>query len=194
MKRKTFNMLRSLLLIYLLTLPFTSLVVYGQDAKLQLGKLNDLESKASEVVDVTLDGKTLQMASKFLSKKRSADEAKVKDLINGLKGIYVKSYEFDKDGQYSLADVETLRTQLKSPGWQRLVGVHSKKDGETAEVYIMTSGDNVLGLAIIASEPKELTIVNIVGPIDIDKLSDLEGNFGIPSLGFEKEKNQERNK
>lgn len=188
MKRKTLNMLRVLLLIYLLTLPFTSLVVYGQDAKLQLGKLSDLEAKASEVVDVTLDGKMLQMASKFLSNKRSSDEAKAKELINGLKGIYVKSYEFEKEGQYSNADVDSLRAQLQSPGWQRLVGVRSKKDGEKAEVYIMTSGDNILGLAIIASEPKELTVVNIVGPIDINKLSDLEGNFGIPSLGFEKDK------
>lgn len=188
MKRKTLNMLRVLLLVYLLTLPFTSLVVYGQDAKLQLGKLSDLEAKASEVVDVTLDGKMLQMASKFLSTKRSSDEAKAKELINGLKGIYVKSYEFEKEGQYSAADIDSLRAQLQSPGWQRLVGVRSKKDGEKAEVYIMTSGDNILGLAIIASEPKELTVVNIVGPIDINKLSDLEGNFGIPSLGFEKDK------
>jgi hypothetical protein len=38
------------------------------------------------------------------------------------------------------------------------------------------------GLAIIASEPREFTIVNIVGSIDLAKLHRLEGKFGIPRL------------
>ena len=41
-----------------------------------------------------------------------------------------------------------------------------------------------MGLAIIAAEPKELVIVNIVGPIDLEKLSQLEGIFGIPDLNI----------
>ena len=35
---------------------------------------------------------------------------------------------------------------------------------------------------MIASEPREFTIVNIVGSIDIDKLAKLEGQFGIPQV------------
>jgi hypothetical protein len=30
--------------------------------------------------------------------------------------------------------------------------------------------------------------VNIVGPIDLEKLSELEGQFGVPDLGIEQEK------
>jgi hypothetical protein len=43
-------------------------------------------------------------------------------------------------------------------------------------------------LAVIATEPKELTVVNIVGKIDLDQLSDLGGNFSIPNMELEKSK------
>jgi hypothetical protein len=43
----------------------------------------------------------------------------------------------------------------------------------------------VLGLALIASEPREITIVNIVGAIDLDKLHKLEGQFGVPKLDLD---------
>jgi hypothetical protein len=42
-----------------------------------------------------------------------------------------------------------------------------------------------MGLAIIASEPREFTIVNIVGNIDLADLHNLEGKFGVPELGIE---------
>lgn len=83
------------------------------------------------------------------------------------------------------ADVEVIRGQLQTPSWSRIVSAQSKHEGETTEVYLMTASDGgtVLGMAIIDAQPRELTIVNIVGPIDIDKLSSLEGKMGIPRLG-----------
>ena len=44
------------------------------------------------------------------------------------------------------------------------------------------AGDAVTGLLIISAEPKQFTVVNIVGPVDIDKLAGLEGQFGIPHI------------
>lgn len=162
------------------------LPVAAQEVKLP-ASLNKLAEKASEVVDVTLDGQMLKLASKFLSKD-DPDEAKVKNLVNGLKGIYVKSFEFEKEGEYSPADVEAIRTQLRGPGWSRMVAVVSKKDGENADIYMKLDGDRVGGLVILAAEPKELTVVNIVGNIDIDQLSELGGHFGIPDVEVQREK------
>ena len=54
-----------------------------------------LAAKSSSTVDVSLDGSLLRFATKFLSDKDD-DEAKVKKLVGGLKGIYVKSFEFKK--------------------------------------------------------------------------------------------------
>ncbi len=158
-----------------------ALTVYAQDGRVQVAQLEYLSSKASTTIDVTIDEKLLQLTAKLFKKGEDDD---VKELINGLKGIYVKSFEFDKEGQYGDADVESIRTQLRSPTWNRIIGINSRKDGKV-DVYLMTNGSQISGLAVLATEPKELTIVNIIGPIDLEKLSKLEGQFGVPELGIE---------
>jgi len=137
-----------------------------------------LADRASEVVDVTLDGPLLRMAAKFLS-NNDTDERNAREIVQKLEGIYVKSYTFDKDGQYDAAVVEHLRTQLAS--WKKIVQVR-ERFGDNTDVYVQMRGEEVTGLAIINAEPRELTLVNIVGPIDLDKLSRLEGQFGIPKM------------
>jgi hypothetical protein len=171
----------------------TSPPALAQNAKLQINNLEKLSSKAAEVVDVTLDGSLLKLASKFLTDEGDADEAAAREMIRNLKGVYVKSFEFDKEGEYTEADLDSIRAQLKAPAWSRIVGVRSKREKENAEVYLMTNGSekNVLGLAIISAEPKQLTVVNIVGPIDLEKLSSLEGHLGVPQMDLEKAKKSE---
>ena len=168
---------------------FATLGAQAQSARLEISHLEKLADKAEEVVDVNIDGALLQLAAKFMSNKRDPEEAAAKDFIQHLKGIYVKVFEFDKDGEYSLSDVEEIRKQLHSPEWQRTVEVRSKRGGDNAEVYLMTGTGNgpdaIQGLAIICAEPKELTVVNIVGPIDLDKLAALDGEMGMPRLGLE---------
>lgn len=158
--------------------------VYGAEGlKIPLN-LDKLAERAKESVDVTLDASTLQLASGFLSRE-NPDEVQVKKLISKLKGIYVRSFEFDKEGEYSRSDVEALRQQLKSPAWSRIVGVRSIK-GENTEVYLQKNGDQVAGLVVIDAEPKELTIVHIDGPIDPQELSRLGGHMGVPRMGLER--------
>ena len=158
-------------------------MAYGQEAKLKIDHLDKLAAKASEVSDVDLEGPLLQTASKFLSKGES--DAELKELVSGLKGIYVRSFEFEKEGVYSQADLEIIRKQLQSPGWTRIVNVHSKQDKESTEIYSMPSGDKIVGLAILSAEPKELTVINIVGPIDLAKMG---GHFGIPPMSLNRGK------
>jgi len=156
-----------------------ALPLAAQDIKMP-ASLERLREKASEVVDVTLDASMLQLASRFLSDK--GDQAKAKKLVSGLKGIYVRSFEFDRAGEWEPADLEPLRAQLKTAPWTRIVGVVSNKKGENAEVYIKSENGQITGLTVIAAEPRELTIVNIVGFVDPDQLADLGGHFGIPRL------------
>jgi hypothetical protein len=152
----------------------------AQDARIRTSQLDALAPKASQTVDVNIDERLMQMAAKILSNKDS-DEASVKDLVNGLKGIYVKTFEFEIEGQYTPADVESIRSQLRNPAWSRIVDVQSRKEG-SVEVYLMMNGTQIGGLALLATEPKEITVINIVGPIDLDKLKRLEGKFGVPNL------------
>ncbi len=153
----------------------------AQELKMPPG-LDKLAAKAEESVDVTLEGPLLQFASRALSDK-DPDEARAKKIVAGLKGIYVRSFEFAKEGAYNAAEIDAFRAQLQPPAWSRAVGV--KSAGENAEVYFKTAaGGDIGGLVVIAAEPKELTIVHIVGTIRPEDLADLSGELGIPKMEF----------
>ena len=149
--------------------------------------LDHLAAKASSAVDLSLNGSTLQFAAKFLD-GNDPDEAAVKKLIAGLEGIYIKNFEFRKDGEWSQADLDQVRAQLRAPEWSRMIGMKSAEEGETVEVFVRTEEKKVTGVAILAAEPRELTVVNIVGPVDLDSLSQLGGHFGVPKVDTKKEK------
>jgi len=142
-----------------------------------------LADRATESVDVTLDGPMLRLASRFLSNE--PDERAVKDMVAKLEGIYVKSYEFDAAYVYDRAAIENVRAQL-GPTWKKLVQVQSRTK-ENVDIYADMRGDAVVGLVIVAAEPHELTFVNIVGPIDLERLASLEGEFGIPRISKKNE-------
>ncbi len=184
------NLLRVMSLGLFVMLAFAA-TANAQDARINTAQLDALAGKASQTVDVNLDERLMQFAAKFL-KKQDPDEAAVKDMINGLKGIHVKVLEFDAEGQYGPADLEAIRSQVRNAPWNRIVGVTSKREGNI-EVYLLMNGPQVGGLAIIAFGPKELAVVNIVGPVDLAKLSRLEGNFGIPDLEIESPKSNPKN-
>jgi Domain of unknown function (DUF4252) len=147
----------------------------GQALKLE--SLDKLAAKASETVNVNLDGSLLRLASRFLS-SNDADEVQVKKIVAGLKGVYVRNYEFAKAGQYQDSDIEAIRNQLRDAKWHHVVEVRGRNNN--ADVCLRQDGDNITGLAVIVAESLELTVVYIDGPIDMDGLSKLSGNFGIP--------------
>ena len=155
----------------------------AQGAKLQLDQLDLLANKASETVDVRLDEHLMQTTAKFFSGK-AGDDAEIRELIKNVKGIYVKSFSFDKENEYSAVEIDSVLSQLRGGGWSKIVGIKSKKDGENVEVYLLNIGDQIGGLAVVSIEPKEFTVVNIVGPINLEKLSQLEGSFGVPYLNL----------
>ncbi|HJS22814.1 MAG TPA: DUF4252 domain-containing protein [Pyrinomonadaceae bacterium] len=178
-------------LIVLFLIIASTLVANAQDSRIQTASLDHLAAKASQSVDVNVDERLMKMAAKVFS-DQDVDERKVKKLVEGLKGIYVRSFEFDTSGQYTDADLESIRTQLRGPGWTRMVNVTSKKDGKL-EVYLLFQGEQVGGLAVLHSDEKELTVVNIVGPVNLDKLAELEGQLGVPELGIESPKPKTKN-
>ncbi|MDQ3010242.1 MAG: DUF4252 domain-containing protein [Acidobacteriota bacterium] len=153
---------------------------FAQNARLQIDHLDTLFPKAAETIDVRIDGSLLQIASKFLDKSKT-NEAQVREMLNVLKGVYVKGVEFDKEGEYTEQDVEALRQQLRAPGWERIVGVRSKRDHENVEVFLMLANGVIEGVGVLITDPKQLMVVNVVGPIDPEKISELRGSFGIPS-------------
>lgn len=183
---KSFNYLPKLLLF--LVFACAAVAVSAQDARLPFERLEYLENKATDVVEVNIDGKLLDMAKRVLVKVNDKDAKKVGEAISGLKGIYVRVYNFEKENEYNVADVEAIRAQLQSPGWERLANVRSKKNNQKVDVYTMFAGDVMSGLAVVVSESKSVAVINVIGPIDIDLLAELSGKFSIPKLEIESEK------
>ena len=110
-----------------------------------------MNAGATDVVDVSVDHALLGLAAAFMS--GGTDDAEVKSLISSLKGIYVKSFTYDKDGAYDTAILDGVRRQLASGQWSRLMAAKSSAEGSDMAVYLWRNGDKPGGLAVLSVEP-----------------------------------------
>jgi hypothetical protein len=139
-----------------------------------------LADRAAHVTEVTLDKNMLAFAAKFMDKNDDKDDQGVKEMIQNLKGVYVRDYEFDKDHSYTSEELEGLRKYFEGSNWSPMVHERTKGVAEGTDVYVRLVDGKMEGLFVLDAEEKELSLVLILGPIDIDKISSLGGNFGIP--------------
>ena len=154
----------------------------------------ELAAKASNVTEVTLGKNMLAFAAKFMSGK-DQDEAATRRLIEGLDGIYVRDYEFDKEGQYSMDDIQKLRSYFETSEWSPIVRERDKKTGESTDVMMKVVNGETHGMFILDVEPKELSIVLILGPVKMEDLGKLGGIGGLGMLGdIQKESHKEKAK
>jgi hypothetical protein len=151
----------------------------AQDSKLKIPDFSALGSKATESVNITLSPWLLHIVGALVDDK-DADGAATKRLLAGIKSIEVRSYSFATDFAYSSADIDTVRRQLGAPGWTQLVQVH--EPNKDVDMYILIENDQTKGFALIASEPREFTIVNIVGSIKVEDLPKLESHLHLPRV------------
>ena len=150
-------------------------VVFGQGLDLKF--LDRLADKTDEVVTVTLDESLLRMGAGLLG--ASKDAADIRGVIAGIKSITVRSFKFEKEGEYAKSDLDSIYGQLK--GWSQVV--ESREKNERTGVWLLRPSDKKLGgVVIVTHAPKELTVVSLIGDIDMEKLGKLSGNFGIPEI------------
>ena len=142
----------------------------------------ELAARASNVTEVTLGKNMLDFAAKFMNGK-DQDEAATRKLIQNLDGIYVREYEFDKDGQYSIEEVEKLRSSFATSEWTPIVHSRERNGGETTDVLVKMVNGETRGMFVLSAEPRELSIVLILGPVRMEDLGKLKGLGGLGVLG-----------
>ena len=142
----------------------------------------ELASRASNVTEVTLGKNMLGFAAKFMNGK-DQDEAATRHLIENLDGIYVREYEFDKDGQYSMEDIAKLRSYFATSEWTPIVHSRERSSGETTDVLVKMVNGETRGMFVLSAEPRELSIVLILGPVRMEDLGRLKGLGGLGVLG-----------
>ena len=164
------------------------LLATARGPELQLPSFPGLREQATESVDVTLGWMPLHLMG-WLAGNGDPDSAQVKETLKGLKSVQIRSYKFNADYAYPQADIDRLRAQLSAPEWSPLVQVRKRgeregQDQEHVDIYVALEDKKVKGLVIIACEPRELTIVNIVGTIDLEQIASLRRTFVPPANGI----------
>ena len=141
----------------------------------------ELAARASNVDEVTLDKKMLSFAANFIQHKKSInpladqDDGATQRLIESLDGVYVRDYEFDKEGQFTAEQIEQLRAYYESSEWSPIVRDRDRKTGESSDVMIKLVNGESHGLFILDVEPKEINIVLILGPVHMQDLHKVMG-------------------
>lgn len=150
-----------------LVAPFLLAAVVSTTAAAQQVNLNldAVAAKASDKTELNLEGPALELIKTAMSQKE-------KGLYYGIRGFSLRNYTFAKDGEYSDRDLESLRKQLGSAsGWSRVLGAKDQ-DGNT-EIYVLSQGGQPAGFLLIAAEPKELTVIQVSGSIQLANLEEL---------------------
>lgn len=165
-----------------LALPAAS---FARTPELKVPDFSHLRDKATETIDVDVGGFLLAVARAFTKKERETDPNL--RILDDIKSVKVRSYKFDSDDGYTKADVDSVRSQLRGPEWNSMVKIYKRDKNEDVDVFICVEEDKACGLAVIATQPREFTVVSIVGNIDIDRLAELEGQFHIPKVSEDPE-------
>jgi hypothetical protein len=153
----------------------------SQNAKIDIPDFGPLEAKAKDSVNITLDSWLLKSMGAFLDDK-DPDAAATKKLLSGIQSIQVRSFEFETDSAYSHADIDAVRRQLKTPGWTALMNVHDRDKDEDVDMYLLIQNEQTRGFALVASDPRQFTIINIVGSINLSDLPKLRSQLHLGKL------------
>jgi hypothetical protein len=170
----------SVCLLACLALP---LLGHAETPELTLPSFSGLQQKATESVDISIGSFALSMLG-WAMDDHDATDADLKSTLQGLKAVHVRSYRFDSDAMYREADLDAIRSQLSAPGWSHLVQVRDRNKHENVDICIAlddhSSQRKIKGLAIVVSDPRGFTVLNIIGAIDLDRAARVQKALGIP--------------
>jgi hypothetical protein len=128
--------------------------------------------------EVYLQNYILRMISRVAQKT----EPEFAKMLSAIKLIRVLEFDFTSDGpEASQLEASKLFDYLGSNRWDTLV--RSREGGNQVQICIQTDrSDKIYALAIISAQDHGMTVVNVVGDIDLDMLSRLGSQFNIPAL------------
>jgi hypothetical protein len=133
-------------------------------------KLDHLIPLAKEHVVIDMDGAQIKAALAAMPK--DAKEGKLGKGIPaqaaGIEVLQVRTFEFENEGAYKPSDLEDIRRQMGGTGWSKIVSVRETK--ESVDVFLMLKDGEAGGIAVLAAEPKELTVVHILGKLNVKDL------------------------
>ena len=157
----------------------------GAHLKLDLG---NLASRAKETVNISIDKTTVGWAMQGLSSK-GGNADKLRELMKDLESITVQTLEFEKDkvpttDELMEAAKNALR-ELDGPQWKTVISANEKNErgNEIVRVSLWkNAAGEIDGLAVLAIEPGEIVLINVVGKIRLDQIGELGKALGHPGM------------
>ena len=140
----------------------------------------DLEEKADEVVKVNLWGRPLEQAKKLLGLRKNVT-ASVRSFMNGLTAVYRRTYRFRR-ARASENDVEPVHRRLAEDGWVPMIETGNRQKPESLSVYSYVEDEELAGMTVVSSDPEEVTVLKIMGPVDFEALSAIGSGLGLPVM------------
>jgi len=145
-------------------------------------QFDELEQKADQVVKVNLWGKSLEQGKKLLGLRKSMTSP-VGHFLSSLKGVYRRTYRFGKT-KPEQEDVEPIYQQLADGGWVPLIETENRSSEGAVSVYSYYENEEVAGVTVVSTDPNEVTVVRIMGAIDLDMLSEIGKGLGLPVMNL----------
>jgi hypothetical protein len=149
--------------------------------ELVLPDFRGLEARASDSVNISIDPWLLNLMGVVMNGS-DADAADTRRIMKGIKSIQIRSFEFDKEFAYPAAEIEGVRRQFQAPGWNRLLQTHNAANSEKVDIYLLSEDQQPRGFALVCSEPKSFTIINIVGSVNVQDLAKLQSRLDLSRL------------
>lgn len=123
---------------------------------------------------------------KFAAKIAASQEPEVAELLKNIRHVRVNVVGLDDTNrEATLARVESIRADLASKGWEKIVTAREPKKGGTDDVaiFMKSNDDTILGLVVTVIEGKgEAVFVNVVGNIRAEDLAKLGEKLDIKPL------------
>jgi hypothetical protein len=169
------------LLLALGVSPLAAQYETAEDAGIEM-QFDELEEKADQVVKVNLWGKSLEQGKKLLGLRKSVTSP-VGRFLGSLKGVYRRTYRFGNT-KTEQEDVEPIYQQLADDGWVPLIETEDRSSEGSVSVYSYYENEEVAGLTLVSTDPSEVTVVRIMGAVDLDMLSEIGKGLGLPVMNL----------
>lgn len=141
--------------------------------QIDLKSLDKFAATAKSKTEINMDEAMVKAAAGLLSDK-DKEEALVKKSAQGLKGFFLRAYEFER-GTFKLEELKPLLDQLKGPNWSSLL--RAQESNEQVEIWMHRTNGQTDGMLLIAAESNEIVVINAIGIANLSDLTAL-GEFG----------------
>jgi Skp family chaperone for outer membrane proteins len=159
-----------------------SISAFGAESEpgyIDLGKL--VPAAKGEFVEVNLSAGMLKFAAKLAARQ----EPEAAALIANLRHVRVNVVSLDDSNRQGTIDhIESIRSKLAAQGWTQMVTVREKGEQSNVDVHVKQRSEDVIdGLVITVIDKRgEAVLVNIVGNISADQISQVASNLNIEPL------------